>query len=681
MSVSPNILLETWKTAYGIPPFAQIKPEDFEPAFDVALKAAEEEVQAIADNPQAPTFENTIIAMEKAGKQLEQVAGVFFNLTGSNTNETLQQTERTVVPKLAAYGARVKLNPTLFNRIKTLKDNEASLGLDAEQARVLERYYTSFVRAGAALGEQDKKRMAEISERLATLGTQFAQNVLADEADYKLVLENVEDLEGLPEFLVEAAKEAARERGLDDKHVITLSRSSIEPFLQFSTRRDLRQEAFEAWSKRGETGGKTDNRDLVRETIALRKERASLLGFDSFAHFKTEDTMAKTPEAVNELLMNVWAPAKSRALEEAGSLAALSKAAGGPDAIAPWDWRHYAEKLRKAEHDLDEAELKPYFQLDKMIEAAFYTANRLFGLSFKELDGISLYHDDARVFEVLDRSGNHLGIFIGDYFARSSKRSGAWMSAFREQHGLEGEVRPIIVNVMNFSKAPAGQQTLLTFDDARTLFHEFGHALHGLMSNVTFPLISGTSVARDFVELPSQLYEHWLSEPEVLRKFAVHYQTGEPIPEALMQRLLDASNFNQGFATVEYLATAIVDMAIHSRDHAADFDPIGFEREVLAEIDMPSEIIMRHRVPHLAHAFCGDGYSAGYYSYMWSEVMDADAFEAFKEAGDPFHEETARKLEEHIYSAGGKQDPADAYMAFRGRMPEVEALLKGRGLI
>ncbi|MFS8181817.1 M3 family metallopeptidase [Pseudovibrio denitrificans] len=681
MSETAKVLLQDWKTPFGLPPFSQIKPEDFEGAFEEAFKAGEDHINRIAQNPEEPTFENTIAALELAEEALEQVASVFFNLSSADTNETLQQVERSVSPKLAAYNTKKLLNPALYKRVETLMAKKDTLSLTPEQDRVLERYYSIFHRAGAGLDETGKTRIAEINERLATLGTSFAQNVLADEASYKLVLENESDLEGLPEFLVKAASAAAEERGEPGKYAITLSRSSIEPFLQFSKRRDLREEAFNAWAKRGDNAGETNNSAIVRETVQLRNEKAKLLGFESFAAFKLDDVMAKSTGAVDDLLTNVWGPAKARALEEAADLQDMAQSEGDNIEIAPWDWRYYSEKVRSAKHDLDEAEIKPYFQLDQMIDAAFYTATRLFGLTFKELQGQDVYHPDVRVFEVFDKNGDHLGIFIGDYFARASKRSGAWMSAFRSQQKLKGDIRPIIVNVMNFSKAPEGEQTLLTFDDARTLFHEFGHGLHGLMSNVTHPLVSGTSVARDFVELPSQLFEHWLAQPEILKKFARHYQTGEVIPEELLERLLAAANFNQGFATVEYLATAIVDMAIHKEDELDNLDPAQMEKTILEGIGMPKEIIMRHRIPHLLHAFAGDGYSAGYYSYLWSEVMDADAFEAFEETGDAFDPDTAAKLEKFIYAAGGSQDPAKAYMDFRGKMPSIEPLLKGRGLV
>jgi peptidyl-dipeptidase Dcp len=678
--MSDNPLLSAWSTPFGLPPFADIRPQDYVAAFDTAMAEARADIDAIAGHADAPTFDNTIRAMETSGEALTRVSRTFYNLTGAHTNPELQAIEREMAPKLARHGSETLLNPKLAARVFALWDQRAGLDLTPEQARVLERYQLMFTRAGAGLDEAAKTRMAEISQRLATLGTQFAQNVLKDESDYQLVLETEADRAGLPDFLLAAAAAAAKERGLEGKHVITLSRSSIEPFLQFSTNRALREEAFKAWSARGEAEGPTDNRGVIAETLALRAERARLLGYPSYAAYKLDDAMAKTPDAVRGLLTRVWGPAVERAREEAEKLAEVARAEGNNAAIAPWDWRHYAEKVRKRDHDLDETELKPYLRLDKIIEAAFDTATRLFGLRFEEKHGLPVYHPDVRVFEVSDAQGNHVGLFLGDYFARPSKRSGAWMSAFRAQHKLDGEVRPIIVNVMNFSKGADGEPALLTFDDARTLFHEFGHGLHGLLSDVTYPMISGTSVARDFVELPSQLYEHWLSQPEVLSRFAVHYKTGEPMPKALLDKVLGARNFNQGFATVEYTACALIDLALHEMPDPSGIDVTAYEASALKDLGMPSEITMRHRLPHFAHAFAGEGYSSGYYSYMWSEVMDADAFSAFEETGNVFDPATAEKLYRHIYSAGGRQDPDAAYKAFRGRGPDINALLEKRGL-
>lgn len=680
-NATDNPLLRDWTGPFGLPPFAEIETWHYEPAFEAALATARAEVDAIAANPEPATFDNTIAAMELAGRDLTRVASVFFNLAGSHTSADLQRIERDIAPKLARHSSQTLLNQDLYARVAALWDARATSGLDAEAARVLERYHLMFTRAGAVLDEAGRTRMAEITQELAVLGTRFSQNVLADEAGFQLLLETEEDLAGLPSFLRQAAAEAASERGHAGKHVITLSRSLIEPFLQFSTRRDLREIAFNGWIRRGENAGDTDNREVIAEILRLRRERAELLGFADFASYKLDDTMAGTPEAVRDLLTTVWTPAVAQAKREAAALQALAAEIGDNVTIAPWDWRFYAEKLRLRDHALDEAELKPYFQLERIIEAAFDTAQRLFGLNFRQVEGLGLYHPDVRAFEVTGADGAHVGLFLGDYFNRSTKRSGAWMSAFRRQQKLGGDIRPIIVNVMNFAKAPKGEPTLLTFDDARTLFHEFGHALHGLLSDVTYPMISGTSVSRDFVELPSQLYEHWLSEPEVLSRFAVHVETGKPMPAELMERVLAARNFNQGFSTVEYLASAIFDLDVHSRKGAERVEVAELETQTLSRLGMPDEIVMRHRPTHFAHVFSGDGYSAGYYSYMWSEVMDADAFTAFEETGDIFNADLARRLREAIYSAGGRQDPKDAYVAFRGALPDASALLRKRGFV
>lgn len=675
-----NPLLTVWNTPFEVPPFDFIKNKHYREAFDVALQQSEVEIERIANNGEEPTFVNTIAAMESAGETLSKVSGVFFNLSGSHTNDEMQTIQREMAPKLSAHHSKIMLNEKLFTRVEVLYLGLEELDLNDEAKRVLERYHSNFIRSGANLKGDERRRMAEISSELATLGTQFSQNILADENAYELVLEKGDDLAGLPDFLISAAASAAKERGHEGKYVITLSRSLIEPFLQFSSRRDLRETAYNAWIARGENGGKTDNRDIISKTLQLREERANFLGFNTFADFKLDDQMAKTPDAVRDLLMQVWEPAKKRATNEAQKLQELANSEGNNFKIAPWDWRYYSEKVRSRDHDLDEAEIKPYLQLDKIIDAAFDVASRLFGLSFEERKDIPKYHEDVRTFEVKNKDGEHVAIFIGDYFARTSKRSGAWMSGFRSQEKLKGDITPIIVNVMNFAKAPEGEASLLTFDDAHTLFHEFGHALHGMLSNVTYPSISGTSVARDFVELPSQLYEHWLDEKEILSKYAVHYKTGEPMPDALIEKLKAASTFNQGFATVEYTSSALVDLELHtmSADKVQDIGKI--EKDILTKIGMPAEITMRHRTPHFAHVFSGDGYSAGYYSYMWSEVMDADAFEAFKETGDVFDKVTAERLLNNIYSAGGSRDPAELYVEFRGQMPEIDALLDGRGL-
>jgi peptidyl-dipeptidase Dcp len=673
-----NPLLAVWTGPFGLPPLGAIEPGHFRPAFDAALARHRAEIETIAADPATPSFDNTIVALEKGGRDLERVANVFFVKAGADTEEAIEAIEREVSPLLARHNNALYLNARLYARIADLYQCRAKLDLNPEQARVLERYHTRFVRAGAALEKPAQDRLAAINERLASLGTQFGQNVLADEKAYALLLDEG-DLDGLPDFARANARAAAEERGAKGKYAITLARSSCEAFLQFSSRRDLREKVFRVWIRRGEMGGATDNRALIAEMVALRAERAKLLGFATFAGYRLDDQMAKTPQAARKLLDDVWGRARVKAAVERDDLQNMIATEGGNFALAAWDWRYYAEKLRKARFDLDEAEIKPFFQLDKMIEAAFETAHRLFGLRFMPVN-VPLYHPDARAFDVTDSDGRHVGLFIGDYFARASKHSGAWMTSLRDQEKLVGDVTPIILNVCNFSKPAAGEPALLSFDDARTLFHEFGHALHGLLSNVTYPLLAGTAVPSDFVELPSQLFEHWLEVPEILRKYARHARTGEPMPKALLDRLLATRTFNQGFATVEYTSCALVDLDIHALAKPDALDVTEFERSDLERIHMPAEIVMRHRLPHFQHVFAGGGYAAGYYSYMWSEVLDADAFEAFEETGNAFDPETARRLRQFIYGAGNLRDPAEAYIAFRGRLPAVDALLKKRGL-
>jgi peptidyl-dipeptidase Dcp len=676
---APNPILAAWTTPFETPPFAEIAPEQFRAAFDPALGAHDREIDAIAADPEQPSFANTIAALERSGRPLRRVSSLFHALAGAHSNETLLAIEREISPRLAAHGNKIRLNTALFARIDALWRDRATLALSSEEARVLERTHLGFRGAGAGLGEAAKARLAEIVERLAALGTSFSQNVLADEQAYVLGLETEDDLAGLPDFLRAAARAEAQARGLAGKHAITLSRSSVEPFLQSSARRDLREQAFRAFISRGDLGGATDNKALIAEMVALRAERAKLLGYASFAAYRLDDAMAKTPAAVRDLLERVWAPARERALADRDAMQALIQAEGGNFKLAPWDWRYYAEKLRKARCDLDEAELKPDLPLDGMIAAAFATAQRLFGLTFKERHDVPVWQEDVRTFEVTGADGRHMGLFFGDYFARPSKRSGAWMTTLRPQEKLDGDQRPLVLNVMNFAKAAEGEPTLLSFDDARTLFHEFGHALHALLSDVTYPSISGTGVLTDFVELPSQLYEHWLEQPEILREFARHYRTGAPIPDAMIEKLAAARTFNQGFTTVEYIASALVDLEFHSLPSADNLDVAAFEQTALAKIAMPAEIAMRHRPPHFGHVFSGGGYASAYYSYMWSEVLDADAFQAFRETGNVFDPATARKLRDNIYAAGGARDPAEAYTAFRGRLPTADALLRKRG--
>lgn len=666
-----NVLLQDWTTPFGMPPFDRLSDDDFAPALDEALARHSAEIEAIAAATEAPTFDSVIGALEAAGRDLDKVLGVFFNVSGSDSNPQREALQRTFSPKLAKHFADISSNKALFARVADLWAQRDALDLSPEQARVLMLTHRSFIRQGAALTGQDEARMKDIKGRLAELGTAFTQNLLADERDWFMALTD-DDLEGLPDFVIEAARAAGVEKGADGP-VVTLSRSLIVPFLQFSPRRELREIAYGAWAARGANGGDTDNRGIAAEILQLREERAKLLGYPDFAHYKLETEMAGSPDKVRDLLMAVWEPAQARAEADGAVLTDMMAEDGVNGPLEPWDWRFYAERRRAAEHDLDEAAVKPYFQLDRMIEAAFACAQRLFGLEFTPLD-VPLYHTDARAWEVR-RNGAHLAVFIGDYFARGSKRSGAWCSAIRSQAKWPNAQTPIVVNVCNFAK---GDPALLSYDDARTLFHEFGHALHQMLSDVTYESVSGTSVARDFVELPSQLYEHWLEVPEVLRDYATHAETGAPMPEDLLQRVLGAATYDMGFQTVEYVASALVDLAFH--EGAAPEDPMAKQAEVLAEIGLPHAIGMRHATPHFAHVFAGDGYSSGYYSYMWSEVMDADAFAAFEEAGSAFDPERAAALERHILSAGGSVDAAELYIAFRGNMPHVDALLKGRGL-
>ena len=666
-----NVLLQDWDTPFQIAPFDAISDEDFAPALDIALERHRAEIDAIAGADEPAGFANTIEALEAVGRDLDKVLGTFHTVAGADSNPAREALQRDFSPKLAAHFAEISGNKALFARVDAVHDMRAQLDLTDEQARVLMLTHRGFVRAGAALEGADEARMKEIKGRLAELGTAFTQNLLADERDWFMEL-GEDDLVGLPQFVIDTARAAGAEKGVEGP-VVTLSRSLIVPFLQFSTRRDLREQAYKAWTARGANGGATDNRAIAAEILALREERAKLLGYESFAAYKLETEMAKTPEAVRSLLMAVWEPAKTRAEADARVLEQMMVQDGVNGPLAPWDWRFYSERRRKDLHDLDEAEVKPYFQLEKMIEASFSCASRLFGLEFKPLD-IPLYHPDCRAWEVT-RRGAHVAVFIGDYFARGSKRSGAWCSAMRSQAKFPEVQTPVVINVCNFAK---GDPALLSYDDARTLFHEFGHALHQMLSDVTYESVSGTSVARDFVELPSQLYEHWLDVPEVLRAFAVHAETGEAMPAALLQNVLAAATYDMGFQTVEYVASALVDLAFH--DGAAPADPMAKQAEVLDALGMPAAISMRHATPHFAHVFAGDGYSSGYYSYMWSEVMDADAFAAFEEAGGPFDTEQAQALEAHILSTGGSVDAGELYTAFRGRLPGVEALLKGRGL-
>ena len=677
-----NPLLQDWTASGGVPPFSRVMAAHFLPAYAQALAEHEAEIAAICAQPEAPTFANTIAALELSGRTLDRIDNVFHLLAGAHTDDGLLEVERVMAPQIARHWNRIHTNTALFGRIDAVMRAAEGSGLDLEQKRVLERYHTSFRRSGAALDDAAKERLAEIIERLAALGTAFSQNVLADEQAFTLPLQDEAELAGLPDFIRDSLRSEASERGLDG-YAVTLSRSTVEPFLQFSDRRDLREKVFRGFVMRGDNGGPHDNKAIIAEMVRLRAQRGELLGYADFAHYRLDDAMAKTPAAVRDLLDKVWRPARASALADRDAMQALIQEDGGNFTLEPWDWRYYIEKLRRRVCNFDEAAIKPYLSLERMIEAAFYTAGRLFGLTFTARPEVPVWHPDVRVWQVRGGDGKDIGLFFGDYFARPSKRSGAWMTSLREQQALAGKVTPFIVNVCNFAKAPAGDATLLSFDDARTLFHEFGHALHGLLSSVTYPMIAGTNVATDFVELPSQLFEHWLAQPELLRRFALHYQTGAPMPEQLLARLIAARNFNKGFATVEYIACAETDLDLHALPPPDPSDPPldarAFEAASLTRIGMPEEIVMRHRLPHFAHIFAGGGYAAGYYSYMWSEVLDADAFAAFEETGDIFDPATAKRLRDCVYAAGGRQDPAEAYKAFRGRLPTADALLRKRG--
>ena len=678
--MTDNPLLHPWATPFEVPPFDQIRPEHFAPAFAQGMAEHRAEIAAIGADPALPTFASTIEAAQRSGRLLGRVAMAFSNLVVSLGGDALQAVDTEMSPLLAQHYAAIALDPALFRRVAALHD-AAPADLAPDQRRLLERTHLGMVRSGAALGDADRARMAAISERLAVLHTQFGQNVLHDEKDWHLPLTEA-DLDGLPGFVRDGARQAAQDRGIEG-YAVTLSRSLIEPFLTFSARRDLRQSAYEAWIARGIHPSAHDNRPLIPEILALRQERARLLGYQDFAAFRLADTMAGSPEAAAGLLAEVWEPAKRKAAAERSRLLALAQSEGFNGALAPWDWRYYAEKVRRADYAIDEEELKPYFVLDSIQQAAFDTAGRLFGLTFHRRPDVPVYHPDVEAYEVRDAAG-HVGVFLADPYARADKRSGAWMSSYRDQEdmgasgGAAGDqpASPVIVNNNNFARA---EPPLLSFTDAETLFHEFGHALHGLLSKVRYPGQSGTSVRRDFVEFPSQVYEHWLSVPDTLRRYARHHRTNEPIPDALIAKLLAARGWGQGFGTVEYTSSALLDMALHQHPDPAALDVEVFEREFLQGIGMPPEIGIRHRPAHFQHLFAGGGYAAGYYSYMWSEVLDADGFEAFEEAGNPFDPAAAARLRV-VLGAGDTEDPMALYTAFRGRPPSTAALLRGREL-
>lgn len=681
MTNNTNPLLQPWTTPYALPPFTALRPEHFAPALQEAMEQHRAELEAIAAQAEPAGFDNTLARFDASGRLLARVEAAFYNLCASETSPALQQVQRDMAGPLAAHSNAVYMHAGLFARIEALYELRSELGLTAEQQRLLEQTHRDFVRAGARLAPAAQARYAALMERLAALTTQFGQNVLADENAYRLVLDGEGELAGLPDFVRAAAKQAAADRGVDG-HVITLSRSLLVPFLSFSERRDLREQAWRAWTSRGEHPGANDNRAIAREILQLRAEQATLHGMAAYADYALDNTMARNQRAVQGLLDNVWQRALPALERERAQLLTQMREAGVAHAIEPWDWRFWAERVRQRTYAIDDAEIKPYFPLERMVAAAFDCAERLFGVSFVERPELPVYHADVKAYEMRDRDGQVAGIFLHDNFARPSKRSGAWMSSFRQQTKNGGNVIPIIVNNNNFAKAAPGEPTLLSFDDVRTLFHEFGHGLHGLLSSVGYERLSGTNVLRDFVELPSQLFEHWMSEPAVLRRHARHVATGEPIPEALIERLAAARRFGQGFETVRYTASALTDLAVHALPQAQlPQDIVAFEAEVLRQRGLPAGVGVNHRFTHFQHLFSGSAYAAGYYVYLWAEVLDADAFDAFVEAGDPFDAKVAARLKRHIYSAGDSVEPGATYADFRGRAAQIEPMLKKRGLL
>ena len=676
-----NPLLQPWTAPHGLPPFDALRPEHFGPALREAMQQHRDELDAIAGQAEAPDFDNTIVRFDAAGRLLGRIENVFHNLCASETSQALQQVQRQMAEPVAAHTNAVYMHAALFARFEAVLARAAELGLGAEQQRLLEQVHRDFVRAGARLPPTAQLSYAALMERLAALTTQFCQNVLAEESVYRLSLGEPAACAGLPDFLLDAARQAGTERGLSVP-VITLSRSLLVPFLSFSERRDLREQVWRAWTSRCEMAGPSDNRAIVREILELRAEQASLHGFASYADYALSDTMARELPAVQGLLDNVWQRAVPALERERAQLELLMREERVSGPIEPWDWRYWAEKVRQRTYAIDDAEIKPYFPLERMVAAAFDCAERLFGVQFTERSDLPVYHRDVKAYEMRDPNGQVSGIFLHDNFARPSKRSGAWMSSLRQQSRNGGDVIPVIVNNNNFAKAAAGEPTLLSFDDVRTLFHEFGHGLHGLLSSVGYERLSGTNVLRDFVELPSQLFEHWMSEPDVLRRHARHAVTGEPIPDALIARLAAARRFGQGYETVRYTASALTDMAVHALPRGeVPNDVVAFEAQVLRERGLPPGVGINHRYTHFQHLFASSGYAAGYYVYLWAEVLDADAFNAFVEAGDPFDKATAERLKRHIYAAGDSVEPGATFAAFRGRGPQLEPMLRKRGLL
>jgi len=676
-----NPLLAPWTGPYGgVPPFDKAKVDYLKPALEAGMAQNLAEVDRIANDPAAPTFENTIAAMERAGRTLDRVGTVYGIYSSTLNDDAVQAVEREMAPKLAAFSDQITQNSKLFERIAKVYDARETSGLTAEQKRLAWLYYTNFVRAGAKLDGDAKKRLSEINQKLAGLYTQFSQNVLKDENDGVIFIDSEADLAGLPQAVRDGMAQGAEARGQKGKWAISNTRSSVEPFLVYADNRALREKAWRMFIMRGDNGGPTDNNSTITQILQLRAERARLLGYPTHAHWRVSDnTMARTPERAMELMEAVWPPAVARVHEEVADMQKIADAEKAGIKIEPWDYRYYAEKVRKSKYDLDETEVTPYMQLENLREGMFYMAKELFGFNFKPVTPgkVPVYHPDVRVWEVNDPQGNLVGLWYFDPYARKGKRSGAWMNAYRTQERFDGDIRTIVSNNSNFVKGKPGEPVLISWEDATTLFHEFGHALHGLSSNVNYPSVAGTSVARDYVEFPSQLLEHWLSTPEILNRYALHYQTGKPIPKEIVAKIEAAEKFNEGFKTVEYLSSALIDMKLHLAGNTT-IDPDKFERETLTALDMPSEIVMRHRTPQFNHVFSGDSYSAGYYSYLWADTITADAWEAFTEAGGPWDKDVGRRLK-LLLSQGNTVDPADAYRAFRGRDPGIAALMRKRG--
>jgi peptidyl-dipeptidase Dcp len=678
MEVNP--LLSEFDTPFGVPPFDTIKEEHYLPAFKEAMGQQQEEIGEIVANPDVPTFENTIEALERSGELLRKVESIFDVLNGSMTNDKMQAVAKEAAPLRSKHLDDIRLNEKLFQRIKVVFEKKDELDLPEEQNMLLEKYYKDFIRGGADLDEEEKARLREINKELSVLSLKFGENILKEDNRFELVIENEDDLAGLPQQVITAAAEAAKERGHEGKWVFTLHKPSMIPFLQYSQRRNLREKIFKAYINRGNNDDDLDNKAILSRIADLRVERAHLLGYKTHADYVLEMNMAKKPENVYQFLDKIWKPALAVAKEEAKELQEMIEKEGGSFKLQPWDWWYYAEKVKKAKYALDEEMLRPYFKLENVREGAFYVASKLYGIQFVARDDIPKYHEDASVFEVKDADGSHIGILYTDYFPRASKRGGAWMNSIRKQYRLEGKnIHPIITNNGNFARPTGGKPALISSEDVLTLFHEFGHALHGLLSDCTYYRLSGTSVPRDFVELPSQIMENWAFEPEVMRVYAKHYETGEVIPQELVDKMKKAALFNQGFAAVEYLAASYLDMDWHTLTEPREPDVQEFETESLNRIGLIPEIVVRYRSPYFRHIFSG-GYSAGYYSYIWAEVLDADAFEAFKETS-LFDQETALSFRKNILEKGGTEDPMKLYIRFRGAEPKVEPLLKRRGLI